>query len=83
MESKEALLHGQMQEGLLLKLMDSPAVTGALDYKTLCLVTRNEEQQQTELKKRITYLSALKDYDRPQSTVVPQTVLGKLHFKSN
>jgi len=30
-ESREALLHGQMQEGLLLKLMESPAVSGALD----------------------------------------------------
>ena len=28
LESKEALLHGQMQECLLLKLMESPAVSG-------------------------------------------------------
>jgi len=34
-ESREALLHGQMQEGLLLKLMEIPAVSGALDYKSL------------------------------------------------
>ena len=43
-ESREALLHGQMQEGLLLKLMESPAVSGAVDYKGLCLVVKNEEK---------------------------------------
>ena len=31
LESKEELLHGQMQKGLLLKLMENPAVSAALD----------------------------------------------------
>ena len=44
-ESREALLHGQMQEGLLLKLMKSPAESGAVDYKGLCLAAKNEEKR--------------------------------------
>ena len=44
-ESREALLHGQMQEDLLLKLMESQAVSGALDYKSLCLAANNEEKR--------------------------------------
>jgi len=79
LESKEALLHDQMEEGLLLKLMESPAVSGALDYKGLCLAARNKEQRQMELKKRRAYLLTLsrnQDYDRPlawKNAVVQQT----------
>ena len=54
-ESREALLHGQMQEGLLLKLMESPAVSGALDYKSLCLAAKNEEKWLVELSRRYQY----------------------------
>ncbi|XP_065915676.1 myosin-13-like [Dysidea avara] len=54
-ESREALLHGQMQEGLLLKLMESPAVSGALDYKSLCLAAKNEEKRLAELSRRYQY----------------------------
>ena len=32
-ETREMLLYGQLQEGLLLTLMESPAVSGAQDYK--------------------------------------------------
>ena len=51
-ESKEALLHGQLQEGLLYKLIESSAVSGALDYKSLCVATRNEERRLVELSRR-------------------------------
>ena len=51
-ESKEALLYGQLQEGLLYKLIESPAVSGALDYKTLCVAARNEERGLVELSRR-------------------------------
>ena len=54
-ESREALLHGQTQEGLLLKLMESPAVSGALDYKSLCLAAKNEEKRLAELSRRYQY----------------------------
>ena len=43
-ESKEALLYGQLQEGLLYKLIESPAVSGAADYKSLCVAARNKEK---------------------------------------
>lgn len=51
-ESKEALLYGQLQEGLLYKLIESPAVSGAQDYKSLCVAARNEERRLTELIRR-------------------------------
>ena len=60
-ESREALLHGQTQEGLLLKLMESPAVSGALDYKSLCLAAKNEE-------KRLAELSRIYEYQRGDNT---------------
>ena len=54
-ESREALLHGKMQEGLLLKLMESPAVSGALDYKSLYLAAKNEEKRLAKLSRRYQY----------------------------
>ena len=51
-ESKEALLYGQLQEGLLYKLIESPAVSGAADYKSLCMAARNEERRLAELSRR-------------------------------
>ena len=51
-ESKEALLYGQLQEGLLYKLIESPAVSGAQDYKSLCVAARNEERRLVELSRR-------------------------------
>ena len=50
-ETREMLLlYGQLQEGLLLTLMESPAVPGAQDYKELCIATKREEQILAELK---------------------------------
>ena len=51
-ESKEALLYGQLQEGLRYKLIESPAVSGAADYKSLCVAARNEEKRLVELNRR-------------------------------
>ena len=51
-ESKEALLYGQLQEGLLYRLIESPAVSGAADYKSLCVAARNEEKHLVELNRR-------------------------------
>lgn len=36
-ETREALLHGQLQGGLSYELMKSPAVSGAQGYKELCI----------------------------------------------
>ena len=41
--SREMLLYGQLQEGLLLTLMESPAVSGAQNYKELCIAAKREE----------------------------------------
>ena len=51
-ETRAALLFGQMQEGIKFELMESPAVSGATDYKQLCLSARNEEKRLAELEKR-------------------------------
>ena len=55
-ETRAALLYSQMQEGLKLELMESPAVSGALDYKELCLAARNEEKKLAELEKQWWFL---------------------------
>ena len=62
-ETRAALLYGQMQEGLKLELMESPAVSGAANYKQLCLAARNEEKRLKELEKRRRFLRS--------STTVP------------
>ena len=54
-ETKEAMLFGQLQEGLRLGIIRSPNVSGALDYRGLCMAARHEEQRQAEIKKRQEY----------------------------
>ena len=51
-ETRDALLHGQLQEWLRYEIMEAPAVLGASKYSELCLAARNEEQRQHELTKR-------------------------------
>ena len=55
-ETRDALLFGQMQEGLKFELMESPAVSGAVDYRQLCQAARNEEKRLIELEKRRRFL---------------------------
>ena len=45
------LLYEQLQEGLSYSMMESPAVSGAQNYKELCLVAKREERRLAELKK--------------------------------
>ena len=54
-ETRDALLYGQLHEGLLYQLMEAPAVSGATSYTSLCLAAKNEEWRQAELKKRKQY----------------------------
>ena len=54
-ETKETMLYGQMQEGLRLGILRSPSVLGAMSYEELCMAAKNEEQRQTELRKRQDY----------------------------
>ena len=53
--SKSTMLHGQLQDGLKMELMDSPSVSGALTYKELVMAAKNEEMRLSELKKRQAY----------------------------
>ena len=43
-ETRDTLLHGQLQEGLLYELMSAPAISGAQKNQELCLAARNEEK---------------------------------------
>ena len=42
-ETRDALLYNQLHAGLKLALVESPAVSGSLTYKQLCLTTKREE----------------------------------------
>ena len=48
-ETRETLLHSQLQEGLSYELMKAPAVSGSHGYPELCLAARNEERRLAEL----------------------------------
>ena len=50
------LLYGQLQEGLLYSLMESPAVSGVQNYKELSLAAKWEERKIIELKRKQQYL---------------------------
>ena len=56
-ETRTTLLYGQLQEGLEHKIMESPAVSGATDYQSLCLAAKTEEKRLAEIKKRRQYHS--------------------------
>ena len=43
-ETREMLLHGELQEGLSYSLMESPAVSGAQNYKELCLAAKERKE---------------------------------------
>ena len=49
-DTRDTLLHGQLQERLRFELMRAPAVSGAQNYKELCIAARNEEKRLAELR---------------------------------
>ena len=58
-ETRDMLLYGQLQEGqegLLYSLMESPAISGAQNYKELSLAAKQEERRINELKRKQQYL---------------------------
>ena len=57
-ETRNALLYGQLHEGLLYRLMEAPAVSGAIDYSSLCVAARSEERRQAALSRRKQYQSS-------------------------
>ena len=54
-ETRDTLLYGQLHEGLAIRIMEAPSVSGATSYSCLCVAARNEEKRQTELLKRRSY----------------------------
>ena len=54
-ETRDILLHSQLQEDLRQEIMSSPAVSGAQNYKALCLAAKNEERRLAELRRRRQY----------------------------
>lgn len=55
LETRNTLLYSQLQEGLRHKIMEAPAVSGAVDYTSLCVAAKSEEKRLPELKKRQQY----------------------------
>lgn len=51
-ETRDAFLYSQLQAGLKLTLMESPAVSRSLTYKQLCVAAKQEEKMLMELKRR-------------------------------
>ena len=77
-ETRDTLLHSQLQEGLRYEILKAPAVSGAQSYKELCLAAKNEEKRQAELRKRAQYQSKQpkKPPGLPSSTPPPKVAPG-------
>ena len=43
-ETRNALLYGQLQSGLAFDLSKAPAVSGTHNYEELCIAAKNEER---------------------------------------
>lgn len=63
-ETRDTLLHGQLQEGLKYEILKGPAVSGAPTYQSLCPAAKNEEKRQAELHRRIHYCKE-SHYNKP------------------
>ena len=62
-ETRAMILFTQLQEGLLYRLLESPAVSGAKSYTELNLAAKNEEKRQIELEKRREYSRGFRPMD--------------------
>lgn len=71
-ETRDALLYGQLQEGLRLEIMQAPAVSGAQSYAELCVAAKNEQHRQEEMHKRQLYSNG----DRRVGRTTPQSSVG-------
>ena len=45
-ETRDAFLFSQLQAGLKMILIESPAVSGSVSYKQLCITAKQEEKRQ-------------------------------------
>ena len=77
-ETRNVLLHGQLQDGLRYEIMKAPAVSGAQSYPELCLTSRNEKKRLLELKKRLQYRQPSAPTFRPaRATNAPNGTSGR------
>ncbi len=81
--TREAILYGQLHEGLKLSLMKSPSVSGSLTYRELIMAAKNEERCQAEFKKRVEYNKGAQSTKTPpgkpmrERTKPPETRSGE------
>ena len=76
-ETRNAFLYGQLQEGLRYRLMEAPDVSGAPDYQALCLAAKAEEKCLAELTKRRQYIRELRRNHSTSSDSTLQPFEGK------
>ncbi len=74
-ETRDTLLHSQLQEGLRYEVMRAPAVSGAQTYHELCLAAKNKEKRLANLRKRQHYQRgprpSLQVEDTPSKPFIP------------
>ena len=80
METRDALLQGQLQEGLRYTIVMAPSVSGARTYQELCIAAKNEELRQLALSQRQLYrqeqVSVYKKSRRPGSMPNSRPIQG-------
>ena len=79
-KTRNTLLYSQLQEGLRHRITESPAVSGATDYSTMCLAAKAKEKHLTKLEKRQQYHSDTQGHKHP-STPKPED--SKPHPKTD
>ena len=78
------LLYGQLQEGLLYCLMESPAVSGAQNYKELCVAAKREKRRLAELQRKQQYLKAQNMQECGHTKKFPSPGIGSRRaYRSN
>ena len=70
---RDALLYGQMYDGLRYNLMTGPAVSGAQNYRELCVAAKGEEHRLAALQQRHQMKPPSEPLNRPRKTDTRQT----------
>ena len=75
-EARDALLYGQLHEGLRYEIMRAPGVSGVDSYNALCIAAKSEERRLQELRKRQQYGKVSVGSKPPHSQVrIPLTLI--------
>ena len=79
-ETRDALLQGQLQEGLRHNIVMAPAISGARTYPELCIAAKNEERQQLALSQRQLYRqeqsTGYRETNAPERLQLQETLRG-------